>query len=116
MNACERAKEYQIYEIEEAKGLEALVEVIHGDDLETIIYALDGIENILMRGEGDESEENKTLIKFNILGGQNRLDELMMHSNDIIAEKTKSVMEKFYAIDDLEEIQQFRKLGLTSIT
>ena len=116
VNAITKATDYQIFLIEKIRGLEALAHSLNEKNITIIKEALDGVDEILMRGEGGEEDENEMVMKFDTYGGQEILEELLMSFDDDIAKKSLEIMEKYYMIDTVEEIKAFRELGYSANT
>ena len=112
-DVCEEATEYQLVKVVEAKGLEALTLLLHEQNIELLKRTLEGINAILAAGEEGEEEENELLKYFDSLGGYTKLQDLLIHPNDCIFSKARAMVQKYYAMDELQELLKFKALSDT---
>jgi len=87
--------------------LPPLCEMLNCSDPKIIQVAMEGIENTLKVGETDSASNNGVNPFIDILeqcGGVDSLESLQRHDNEQIYEKAVSILQKFFEIEEDEDV------------
>jgi len=96
---CGGASERQIESIVNAGGIEVLVNILKGKNIELIMEGLFGIEEILIAGEVQSEYKdgiNEYAVKFDSIGGLRVLELLILHSNSKVSKKSQDILSEYF--------------------
>jgi len=91
----------QIQYLVHAGCMAPLCDMLEGPDPRIVLVALEGIENILKAAsEKDPSKLSLFTLEMEECGGLDKLEQLQEHPNDDIYDKTLSVLESFFELEE----------------
>jgi len=106
-NATSGGSPQQIKFLVQQGCIRPLCDLLTVNDVKIVTIALEGLENILKTGE----EESMSTGGHNAMAtfvaeaeGLNKIEELQQHSNNDIYEKCIGMLEKYFGVDEEEEM------------
>lgn len=102
-NATHKGAPEEIKKMFDIGIFDIFVEMLDTQDSKTLQVVLEAINNILKCGEQffEFDGENIFLVKFDQLGGMQKLEKLQMHQNQEIYDRAFKIMEKYFEIEEI---------------
>ncbi len=92
-NACMKASQFQAIRILEEKGLEAIVEMLHGEDADLLMVLLEAVDSLLKFDDAGEGEDS-VADKLDAMGGVAKIEALQLHKNKNVYERVIKLLDK----------------------
>ena len=105
-NATSQATQQQFKYLTEKGILQALGTVLDMQDPKTLTVSLEGIDYVLRAGEEvvNENGENPYALLAEECGLMDQIEGLQFHENQKVYEKTISLLEEFFTLEDNNDI------------
>ncbi len=84
--------------------VEALCERLDTSETKSLAVVLQSITHLLKHGKDFAPEHNEVAVKIEACGGVTLIEGLQNHPNQIIYKMAADILEKYYAVEDVEEI------------
>ena len=103
-NMTSGGEDNQIRYLADCQGLEALCSILGRDDVQTILVALEGIENILAVGAKSGIDgENRFKERLEANNALDRIEELQEHANEKVYKSVINILTTYFEEDDGED-------------